>query len=302
MDKLLALKAFVDVAETGGFSKAARRVGMATSSVTRLMDSLEESLGSALFTRTTRHVTLTDAGASYLEQVTQILSDLEEADGSVFDGGAEPSGPLKVSAPVTYARLYIGPHLGTFLARYPKVSLDLVVSDAFVDLAADRFDLAVRIGVPENQPNLIVRKLEEHHRLVVASPAYLKARGEPTSPEQLRDHDCLRFSYQPGPQRWSFSRGEEVSVDIGGRLAANSSDILRDAALEGHGIALLAQWLVGEDVRSGRLKRLFADYGVNPHDQSTCVYAAYLPNRRYSRKVHAFLEFLQQHVMAPTND
>ncbi|MXN30515.1 LysR substrate-binding domain-containing protein [Delftia sp. CH05] len=297
MDKLLALRAFMDVAETGGFSKAARRMGVATSSVTRLMDALEASLGSALLTRTTRQVKLTDAGAAYLEQVTRVLSDLEEADGSVSDTGEEAVGPLRVSMPVTFGRLCLGPHIASFLQQNPRVSLDLVLSDAYVDLASERIDVAVRIGSPANQPNLIVKHLADHHRYVVASQDYLEHNGVPASPEDLHHHECLRFAYQAGPQRWSFTRSDNTEhVEVNGRLAVNNSDVLREAVISGFGIALLPQWLVEGDVVAGRLRRLFEDYSINPLDQTVCVYAAYLPNRRYSRKVHALLHFLQHRI------
>nr|WP_272918451.1 LysR family transcriptional regulator [Delftia sp. CH05] len=293
----MALRAFMDVAETGGFSKAARRMGVATSSVTRLMDALEASLGSALLTRTTRQVKLTDAGAAYLEQVTRVLSDLEEADGSVSDTGEEAVGPLRVSMPVTFGRLCLGPHIASFLQQNPRVSLDLVLSDAYVDLASERIDVAVRIGSPANQPNLIVKHLADHHRYVVASQDYLEHNGVPASPEDLHHHECLRFAYQAGPQRWSFTRSDNTEhVEVNGRLAVNNSDVLREAVISGFGIALLPQWLVEGDVVAGRLRRLFEDYSINPLDQTVCVYAAYLPNRRYSRKVHALLHFLQHRI------
>lgn len=301
MDKLQALRAFMDVAQTGGFSKAAQRRGVATSSITRLIDGLEASLGVALLTRSTRQVALTDAGAAYLEQISRLLSDLEEADGSVSDGGAEAIGPLRVSVPVTFGRLCLGPYIADFLRAHPRVSLDLVLSDAYVDLAVERIDVSVRIGVPENQPQLIVRALAEHRRYVVASPQYLGCHGTPARPEDLGLHECLRYAYQhqSGPQRWSFLRaGEELGVEVNGRLAANNGDMLRDAALNGAGIALLSHWLVEDDVQTGRLQRLFAEYEINPREHRVSVHAAYLPNRRHSRKVQAFIEFLAQ-CLAP---
>lgn len=297
MDKLQALRAFMDVAETGGFSKAARRLGVATSSVTRLIDSLEASLGTVLLTRSTRQVTLTDTGAAYLEQISRVLSDLEEADGSVSDVGMEAVGPLRVSVPVTFARLCLAPHIAAFLRAHPRVSLDLVLSDAYVDLASERIDVALRIGSPSSQPQLIVRHLVEHHRYVVASQEYLDLHGVPDTPEELVEHECLRFAYQPSSQRWSFSReGSVQHLEVKGRLAANSSDLLREAVLDGLGIALLADWLIQPDVQAGRLRRLFEDYKINPQDNRVSVHAAYLPNRRHSRKVHAFLDFLQAHL------
>lgn len=297
MDKLLALKAFVAVAQSGGFSKAARKLGVATSSLTRQMDALEASLGSALLTRTTRQVSLTDTGVSYLDQVSRILAELETADDSIADLDNEPVGPLRISLPVTYGRLCLGPHIAAFLQRYPKVSLHMQLTDANVDLHAERIDVIVRIGAPALQPNLIVRPLAEHKRFVVASHEYLARAGTPVRPQDLLGHECMQFVYDNGPQRWAFVKDGVVEhVDVRGRLEVNNSDMVREALLAGLGVALLAQWLVQEDVTAGRVRRLFEDYSVNPFDKSVCVYAAYLPNRRHSRKVQAFLGFLAERV------
>lgn len=297
MDKLQALRAFVEVAESAGFSEAARRLGMATSSVTRLLDALEQSLGTALLTRTTRQVTLTDAGSAYLAQVQRLLAEMEEADDSIADTGGEPVGPLRVSMPVTYGRLCLGPHIASFLEKYPRVSLDLVMSDAFQDLASERIDVAVRIGVRSQEPNLVVRILGEHHRFVVASADYLARAVTPRKPQELGAHECLLFSYGPGRQRWTFQRDTYAEhVEIGGRLRVNSSDMLREAVLGGAGVALLPEWLVGSDVQAGRLQRLFEDWQVNPHQENVSVYAAYLPNRRHSAKIQALLAFLDEHI------
>lgn len=297
MDKLLALRTFVEVADAGGFSKAARKLGVSTSSATRLLDALEEALGTALLTRSTRAVTLTDAGAAYLEQITRVLADLDEADSGISEESGEPVGPLRVSMPATFGRLCLGPHIARFMQAHPRVVVDIVLTDAMLDLASERIDVAVRIGVLAQVPRLVERALSRHHRYVVASHDYLERAGVPVLPEDLARHECLRFAYTAARQRWTFHRGDHATeVDVGGRLLVNSSDMLREAALGDMGIALLPQWLVGEDVRTGRLRRLFEDYAVNPHRESVSVYAAYLPNRRRSRKVQAFLQFLSEHV------
>lgn len=300
MDKLLALQTFSVVAETGGFSKAARQLGTATSSITRLMDSLESSLGVSLLTRTTRQVTLTDAGVTYLEQVSRLLSELVEADESIADTREEPVGTLRVSVPVTYSRIVLGPHLSAFLDAYPRMSLDLVVSDAYLDLAVDRLDVAVRIGVPAQDPGLIVRQLMENRRIVVASRAYLKRFGIPTAPGDLAEHQCLRFPYRQGRQSWVFTRGERTEkVEVSGRLTANSLDILREGVLNGQGIALVPGWLVQNDIVAGEMLPLFDAWAVLPLAGDAQVYAAYLPNRRHSRKVRAFIAFLAERVGGP---
>lgn len=299
MDKLLALKTLVEVAETGGFSSAARRLGVATSSVTRLMDALEQSLGTALLTRTTRQVLLTDAGTSYLEQVTRLLADLEEADSSIADGTDELAGPLRIAVPATYSRLCLAPHLSAFMQAHPGIALDIVVNDTFTDLAVERIDLAVRIGVPERDENLVVKPLADNPRFLVAGPAYLGRRGTPASPDELESHACLRFAYGTGRQRWNFRAGKEtLQIAIDGPLITTSLDMLHEAALRNHGIALLPQWLVDEELQNARLKRLLEAWDVTPQGRDAHVYAAYLPNRRHSRKVRTLLAFLE-HGLAP---
>ncbi|MFM0381014.1 LysR family transcriptional regulator [Paraburkholderia strydomiana] len=301
MDKLLALTTLLEVADAGGFSKAAQRLGVATSSVTRLMDSLEASLGTALLTRTPRKVSLTDAGIAYVEQVGKVLDDLAEADESVFDSGASPVGALRISVPSTYSRLRLAPHLAAFLCANPRVFLDVVVADHFSDLALDRIDVAIRIGLPDRDANLIVRKLTDNPRYVVASHDYLARCGTPPTPGALASHECLRIAYGGGyrsRQVWTFRRESvegrvEERVEVRGHLLSNSLDILHEAVLAGRGVALLPEWLVGDEIRAGRLMRLFENFDASPHQGDAIVYAAYLPNRRHSSKVRALVQFLE---------
>lgn len=307
MDKLQALKTLLEVADAGGFAKAAQRLGVATSSVTRLMDALEASLGAALLTRTPRKVSLTDAGIAYVEQINKVLDDLAEADESVFDSGASPVGALRVAVPSTFGRLRLAPHLAAFLAEHPRVVLDVVVADHYADLALERIDVAVRIGVPDRDANLVVRKLADNPRAVVASQAYLARCGTPQKPEELASHECLRFAYGGGHrarQEWIFREreGGETRVEVHGRLLSNNVDMLLGAALAGRGIALLPDWLVEADVRAGRLLRLFGHHEASPHDTGGVIYAAYLPNRRQSSKVRALVRFLEVRVGAAAED
>jgi DNA-binding transcriptional LysR family regulator len=296
LDKLQALKTLLEVADAGGFAKAAQRLGVATSSVTRLMDALEASLGAALLTRTPRRVSLTDAGVAYTEQVRKLLDDLAEADESVFDSGASPVGVLRIAVPSTFGRLRLAAHLADFMAEHPRVFLDIVVADHYADLATERIDVAVRIGVPDRDGNLIVRKLADNPRRLVASGEYLARRGTPRSPEELASHECLRFAYDGSHrarQEWSFrANGVGTRVEVHGHLLSNNVDILLEAALAGRGIALLPDWLVEADVRAGRLRRLLGSHEASPHETGVVVYAAYLPNRRQSSKVRALVRFL----------
>jgi DNA-binding transcriptional LysR family regulator len=301
MDKFLAVKTLLEVADAGGFSKAAQRLGVAPSSVTRLMDSLEAALGTALLTRTPRKVSLTDAGIAYVEQVSKVLEDLAEADESVFDSGASPVGALRISVPSTYS-LRLAPHLAAFLSDHPRVYLDVVVADHFVDLALDRIDVAIRIGLADRDANLIVRKLADNPRYAVASHDYLERNGTPRMPAELADHECLRFAYGGGyrmRQVWTFQReGGEQRVDVRGHLLSNNLDILLEAVMAGRGIALLPEWHVAADIRAGRLMRLFEQFDASPHAGDAVVYAAYLPNRRQSSKVRALVQFLETRLRA----
>ncbi|SAL45893.1 LysR family transcriptional regulator [Caballeronia peredens] len=301
MDKLQALETLLEVADAGGFARAARRLGVATSSVTRLMDALEASLGAALLTRTPRKVSLTDAGVAYVEQIGKLLDDLAEADESVFDSGASPVGVLRIAVPSTYGRLRLAAHLAAFLAEHPRVVLDVVVADHYADLATERIDVAVRIGVPDRDANLVVRKLADNPREVVASPDYLARCGTPVAPEELAGHECLRFAYggsHRARQEWTFRRaaGADARVEVHGHLLSNNIDMLLEATRAGRGIALLPAWLVDADVRDGRLVRLFEHHEATPHDIDAIVYAAFLPNRRQSSKVRALVRYLEARV------
>ncbi|KAA1014317.1 LysR family transcriptional regulator [Paraburkholderia panacisoli] len=297
MDKLLALTTLLEVADAGGFSKAAQRLGVATSSVTRLMDSLEASLGTALLTRTPRKVSLTDAGIAYVEQVSKVLDDLAEADESVFDSGASPVGSLRIAVPSTYSRLQLAPHLAAFMSDNPRVFLDVVVADHFADLALERIDVAIRIGLPDRDANLIVRKLADNPRCVVASHDYLERSGTPQTPQALEAHECVRFAYGGGHrtrQVWTFrAEAAEERVEVRGHLLSNNLDMLLEAVMAGRGIALLPEWQVAAEIRAGRLMRLFESFDASPQNGDAVVYAAYLPNRRHSSKVRALVQFLE---------
>ncbi|AOI90775.1 LysR family transcriptional regulator [Burkholderia pseudomultivorans] len=294
MDKFSALRAFVEVAEAGGFSSAGRRLELAASSVVRAVDALEASLGTVLLNRTTRQVTLSDAGAVYYARAKQLLEELAEADALVADRGDEPSGPLRVSVPVAYGVRRIAPHVAAFLARYPKLDLDLQLTDERVDLVTGRIDVAIRLGEAAPSAEVVARPLGAFHRYVVASHDYLDARGTPATPGELVDHECLRFHFGGDQQAWAFADAHGTTrVLVTGRLKSNHSEVLREAVLDSAGIALLPDWLVDADVQSGRLRRLFEQYDVTPDTARSVVTALYLPNQRGSKRVAAFIDFVE---------
>lgn len=297
MDKLLALKMYVETVDAKGFSAAARRMNLATSSVTRTLDGLEASLGTVLLNRSTRQVTVTEAGASYYQQARQILEAVAEADASIADHGDQPVGQLRVSLPVAFGRCCIAPYLGAWLARHPQLELDVDLTDSIVDLAGARVDISVRLGSAAAYDNVIAREVGQFRRLVVANPAYLDAHGVPDEPAALVGHRCLRFSFGTRDQVWKFlppgaEAGEPISVPVNGPFRSNNIEVLRDMALAGSGVALLPDWLVDADIAAGRLTALFHDWSVTPNQSSSVVTALYLPNQRGSRRIAAFLDFL----------
>lgn len=293
MDKLLALKMFVQTVDSKGFSSAARQLGLATSSVTRMIDGLEAELGAVLLNRSTRQVTLSDAGSAYYLKAREILNAMADADASVTDRGDAPTGQLRISVPVAFGRRLISPHIGAFLLRYPDLELDMTLSDDIVDLLGERIDLSIRLGTAAAMDGVVSRPIGTFRRRVVASPEYLGTRGSPRQPIDLLQHDCMRFSYGPSQQVWTFQEnGEEVRVSVDGRFKSNNAEVLREVALAGGGVALLPDWLVSEDIESGRLTSLFESFVVNPNSASSAISALYLPNYRGSRRVNAFIEFL----------
>ncbi|MBN3779382.1 LysR family transcriptional regulator [Burkholderia sp. Ac-20345] len=302
MDKFSALRVFVEVAEAGGFSSAARRLKLAASSVVRSVDALEESLGTALLNRTTRQVTLSDAGNVYYVRAKKLLEDLADADSLVADReGSEPSGPLRVSVPVVYGSRCIGPHIAGFLARYPKLDFDMRLSDDIVDLVAERIDVAIRLGEAAPTADVVARQLGSFRRYVVASHDYLETHGTPIEPTDLANHHCLRFSYRGDQQFWTFVGGETTTkVVVTGRMKSNNSEVLCDAVLDGAGIALLPDWLVEPDIQSGKLLKLFERYDVTPNEARSVVSALYLPSQRGSKRVNAFIDLVSSLVSSPT--
>lgn len=295
MDKLLALKMFVQAVDSKGFSSAARQLGLATSSVTRMIDGLEAELGAVLLNRSTRQISLSDAGAAYYLKAREVLNAVAEADASVTDRGELPAGHLRISVPVALGHRLIAPHIASLLKRYPQLVLDMTLSDDIVELLGERVDLAIRLGSAAAMDGVVSRPVGHFRRRVVASAEYLNAHGFPEHPMDLMQHECLRFSYGPKQQVWTFLKeGEETRVPIEGRFKSNNAEVLREVALAGGGVALLPDWLVNDDIGSGDLTSLFESFVINPNDASSAISALYLPNHRGSKRVNAFIDFISE--------
>ena len=291
MDQLAAIEAFVRVAELGSFSRAAERLHSSKSAVSRQIGALEAELGARLLHRTTRALTLTEAGRSYFAQAARILADLAEANASVGQLQAAPRGRLRVSAPMSFGFQHLAPAVPDFLERYPDVEIELAMNDRYVDLVDEGFDMAVRIGALADS-SLVARKLAPARRTVCAAPAYLHKRGTPASPDDLKAHECLCYSNVGAAQEWRFVRpdGRPWPVEVRGRLHANNGDALRAAALRGFGLAVLPSFLVGRDFQSGALVSVLEPF----MPQDGAVHAVYPHARHLSPKVRAFVDFLAE--------
>jgi DNA-binding transcriptional LysR family regulator len=287
MDRLDAMQAFVAVADLQGFAPAARKLGLSPSGVTRLIAALEARLGARLLQRTTRSVTLTDVGTRYLERVRRILGDVEEAESSAEGERTRPSGRLVVSAPIGFGRLHVSPVMSKYLARHAEVSAELRLSDRMINLVEDGVDLAVRIGhLPDS--TLVARHVGEMRRMVVASNAYLKRRGEPRTPQAIASHDTIQFGVAPD---WRFvEEGREIRVASAPRFATNSFDAAIQYAEQGGGLTRVMAYQAAEALKRGRLKIVLAKF----EQPALPIHIVYPTSRLLSAKVRAFIDLVTE--------
>lgn len=282
---------FVHVVEAGSFSSAARRLGIAKSIVSRRIGALEARLGTSLFHRSTRRLSLTETGLAYVERARRILSDVAEADDVARQLQGELKGKLRVAAPMSFGWRHLAPAVLDFLAAHTGLDVDLDLNDRRVDLVSEGYDLAIRIGKLADS-SLIARTLAPCRHVVCASPAYLAKRGIPRTPLDLatQNHDCLVYSNRPASEQWRFRMGDtwhEAPV-MARRLGVNNGDVLRDAAIAGLGLVVLPTFLVGDAVAAGALCVVLGDHEF--FDPS--IHAVWPPNRQLSAKVRALVDFL----------
>lgn len=293
MDHLTALRVFREVVERNSFAAAARRLCLSPAAVSKNIGELEAHLSTRLLNRTTRRLSLTEAGQQYYTQIAQILDDLDEADRALGPMQSEPTGTLRVSAPMSLTLTQLADAIPQFLCRYPQLSLDLRLDDRRVDLVKEGFDVAIRGSDKLEDSSLVARKLMSMTHVLCGAPAYFSRHGMPDSPEALRQHECVQFSLSGHAKLWSFRKGGtqgdvQVDVPIDGRYKVTSSLAVREALLAGFGISLIPLIYVREDIERGRLVTALEDWST----VETHVYAVY-PSRRYlNSKVRAFVDFL----------
>lgn len=288
MDIVAGMQVFTAVVDNGSFVAAANRLDMSRAMASKSVAALEEHLGTRLLNRTTRRLSVTEAGLSFYERSVQILADIREAEQLAGRMATEPRGTLKVTMPLAYGLHRLGPVIAGYARRYPQVIMDLSLSDRKVDVVEEGYDVAIRIGkLPES--GLIARKLGTIRSVIVGAPEYLARKGRPKAPADLTHHVCLGYALASLGDEWRLQRaGDIVSVRSSGSIRADNGDMLRLAAIAGSGLIFQPWFIVEEDVRAGRLERVLEDYT----SEELGIYAVYPSRCHLSAKVRTFVDFL----------
>ncbi len=302
MDKLKQLESFVSVAARGSLTAAAKAEGVAPAIMGRRLDALEERLGVRLLVRTTRRITLTHEGSAFLEDCQRLLADIANAEASVSAGGVKASGHLRVTAPAGFGRRHVASLVPRFRSLHPEVTISLNLSDRVVDLAAEGFDCAVRVGdLPDS--SLVSVRLADNRRLCVATPEFLKRHGTPQRPADLARFDCLTLSSDASQTRgWAFkvpaASGEGstlLHLKPGGPLDCSDGQVLHDWCLAGYGLAWRSTWEVEADISTGRLVAVLEEFAAAPNG----IYAVFPQRKHMPLRVRLWIDFLKQHYVQP---
>lgn len=287
MDRLGDLEIFARVAATGSMSQAARDLALSPPVVSKRIKRLEERLGTRLLQRTTRQIMLTEAGRGFHERVIAVLGAVDEAENWVSQRANVARGPLRISAPTTFGRLHVAPHLVRLLEKFPEITVDLSLADHFVDVVGDGFDVAIRIADLADT-SLVAKKLAPNHRLLCAAPSYIERHGRPDGLSDLAHHKLLVHN----ADHWRLEGPDgAVNVPVHSAVVTNSSEVIREAVLAGLGIALRSTWDVGPDLKSGRLFPVLPRYRGG---QRVAIYAVYPSRRHLPHKTRVFIDFLAE--------
>jgi len=282
------LDIFARVARTGNMSAAGREMGLSPAVVSKRISQLEEQIGARLFQRTTRQLTLTETGAGYFKRVVDILSLCEEAQDFVSRRNTKPRGLLKITTPTSFCRMHIAPYLSSFLANYPDIELDFHLTDNFVDIIREGFDLAIRIGELQDS-SLVARKIASNKRVICATPAYLEEHGVPKTLADLSMHNCLCAGAQ---DVWRLEGPEgQQQIRTKGNIRSNSGELVRAALLAGLGLGLRSTWDVGAELKRGDLKVVMPQYRGS---SNVAIYAVFPCREFMPSKVSVFVEFLAE--------
>jgi len=287
-DVLAGMRVFTAVVEAGSFAAAADKLDLSRGMTSRYVAQVEAHLGVRLLNRTTRRLSLTDAGQDYYQRAAQVLAMVEEAERAAAQGAAAPRGTLRINTSVGFGARHLGPAISDYLTRYPSVKVDVVLNDRVVDLVEEGFDVAVRIA-RRVDPGLVARPITRARLVACASPDYLRRHGIPKTPADLARHNCLTYAYSGPQNEWRFTRrGREQVIKATGNLHGNNGDIISNAAAEGLGVIVQPTFLLHELLRTRRLVRVLAEWEV----ADSTIYAVY-PSRQFlAPKVRAFIDLL----------
>ncbi|GEM75356.1 LysR family transcriptional regulator [Vibrio sagamiensis] len=290
MNNMASLPIFVTVVECGSFSLASKQLNLTKSAVSKRISQLEDVLAIRLFNRTTRKLSLTEAGHLYYDYAVQSLHLAQQGLDAVSELQGTPQGKLKITAPMSFGCLHIAPLISEFLANYPGIDIDLQLEDAMVDLVEHGFDLGVRIG-ELSLSNLIAKRLTTCKSVLCCSPSYFQQYGSPTKPSDLVAHNCIRYAYFRGGVEWTFfHNGQKVKVLPKGNVVVNNSEAIRQLLLGGSGIAQLPTFIAARDIKKGILMSLMDDYSLPEH----AIYAVYPERKHLPLKVRVFIDFLSE--------
>ncbi|MDH3326380.1 MAG: LysR family transcriptional regulator [Gammaproteobacteria bacterium] len=293
MNLFNSIELFVKTIESGSFSEVGRRLQIAPSSVSRQINALEEELGIRLLQRTTRSINLTEAGQIYFEKVSKILDDLAEAKLAISQLQATPKGLLRINAAIPFGERNIVPLIPEFLNKYPKLKVELILEDRSIDLIEERVDLSIRIGRLEDS-SLVARKLKENNFVVCGSQTYFQNKGTPTTPDELKQHNCIVNKNIFNSNSWHFKKGNSsLTVPVTGNFQANTGGALFNAILSNLGIAVLPTWYVGEEIAKGNLQVVLKNYEVTlPAMTGSAIYALYPAGQYLPPKTRVFIDYL----------
>jgi LysR family transcriptional regulator, regulator for bpeEF and oprC len=290
MDQIAAIRMFVRVVESGSFSAVARAAGVGQPAVSKQITALETRLGAQLLRRTSRSLSLTQAGQDFYESAVRLIDDLEAAESRVGRGQTAPSGLIRVTVAPVFGRLYLVPRLQEFFARYPDIIVECVVSDRIVNLVEEGVDLAIHNGELKDS-TLVVKRIATTPVITVASPSYLKSHGEPASPSELDGHRCVIYAPQGAPRAWGF-KGKlgDIEYQPKGNFRTNDADQIRAAVLSDLGLAHTPGWLFAPEIASGAVRLVLRDYEPAP----LSISAVHPAGRRLATKIRVFVDFLAE--------
>lgn len=289
MDRLVAMRQFATVVETGSFSAAARRLNMGQPAVSKAIANLEEYLGVRLLTRTTRAQHLTEAGQRYYERARIVLDEADEAEAAAREAALSLAGRLRLAAPPTFAALHLLPRLREFLDEHPGLTIDLVLDDRWIDLIEEGVDLAIRLGQPSDS-SLVARKLMTSRRMLVASAGYIARHGEPRQPEDLLTHRIVAYSQFEGPTAWSFQQGTaNVSVAVQPTLRVSAAEGMRSCILSELGIGMGSALMFTPELATGTVRQVLSEWHLPPLD----VWAMLPSGRKATRRARVFVDWIE---------